>query len=229
MKLEPLGDAAVVATLGEAIDPATLVAVLNFAEAVAAAKAKGVTDIVPAYVSVTVFYDSSQLSDGAEGAYESVCRLMDACALKAKASPGVLGTKVVEIPVCYGDDYGPDIELVAEHCRIGVDDVVSLHSGGDYLVHAIGFTPGFPYLGGLPEALRIPRRDSPRARVPAGSVAIGGSQTGVYPVASPGGWHIIGRTPVHLFRPHLEPAALLKPGDRVRFKPMSPGDFELWR
>ena len=229
MKLQPMGDVAVVATLGEAIDPATLAHVLTFAEALARARAKGVTDIVPAYASVTVFYDSALLADAPGGAYDSVCRLMEACALKAKAATGALGTKVVEIPVCYGDDYGPDIELVAEHCRISVDDVVSLHSGGDYMVHAIGFTPGFPYLGGLPEALRIPRRDSPRARVPAGSVAIGSSQTGVYPVASPGGWHIIGRTPMHLFRPHLEPAALLRPGDRVRFRPMSPGDFELWR
>lgn len=229
MKLEPLGDVAVVATLGEAIDPATLASVLNFAEAIARAKAKGVTDIVPAYATVTVFYESSQVADSNAGAYESVCKLLEACALQAKASRGMPASKVLEIPVCYGEDYGPDMEYVAEHCRISEEDVVALHTGGDYMVHAIGFTPGFPYLGGLVEALRTPRRDTPRSRVPAGSVGIGGLQTGVYPMASPGGWQIIGRTPMHLFRPNLEPAALLKPGDRVRFKAISPGDFELWR
>jgi inhibitor of KinA len=106
--------------------------------------------------------------------------------------------------------------------------VVGLHTGAEYLVHAIGFTPGFPYLGGLPEALRAPRRDTPRANVPAGSVAIGGSQTGVYPVESPGGWQLIGRTPVALFRPAETPAALLRPGDRVRFRAISPEEFSSW-
>jgi inhibitor of KinA len=106
--------------------------------------------------------------------------------------------------------------------------VARLHSGGDYLVHAIGFTPGFPYLGGLPRALHMPRLDTPRERVRAGSVAIGGSQTGVYPVDSPGGWRIIGRTPLPLFRPEADPAALLRPGDRVRFRPISQGELAAW-
>jgi inhibitor of KinA len=135
---------------------------------------------------------------------------------------------MVEIPVCYGGDFGPDLASVAEHCGMSAPDVVALHSGAEYLVHAIGFTPGFPYLGGLHESLRTPRLDTPRQRVPAGSVAIGGSQTGVYPVDSPGGWQIIGRTPIALFRPHLTPAALLKPGDRVRFKVISATELETW-
>ena len=108
-------------------------------------------------------------------------------------------------------------------------EAVSLHSGAEYLVHAIGFTPGFPYLGGLPERLRTPRRDTPRAHVPAGSVAIGGSQTGVYPVGSPGGWQIVGRTPIALFRPLERPASLLRPGDRVRFRAISPQEFASWK
>jgi inhibitor of KinA len=229
MRLEPLGDVAVVATLGDAIDPGTLGRVLAFAAAVDAAGSKAVTDIVPAYATVTVFYDSAVLQDQPGGAYEAVCRLLETCATKAGAAPAALGARTLEIPVCYGEDYGPDIDLVAEHCRMGVDEVIALHSGADYLVHAIGFTPGFPYLGGLPDALKVPRKDTPRSRVPAGSVAIGNSQTGVYPMPSPGGWQIIGRTPMQLFRPLKEPASLLKPGDRVRFRPMSPGDFELWR
>ena len=229
LKLEPLGDLAVVATLGSGIDAATLKSVLNFADAVAAAKARGITDIVPAYATVTVFYDSAQFPDGQGGAYESVCRILEACSQRARSAPGALGAKLLEIPVLYGGEHGPDMEVVCEHCRIGADDVASLHSGADYMVHAIGFTPGFPYLGGLPDPLKTPRRDSPRARVPAGSVAIGGSQTGVYPIASPGGWQIIGRTPLALFRPREEPAALLKPGDRVRFRPMTAEEFDSWK
>jgi inhibitor of KinA len=123
----------------------------------------------------------------------------------------------------------PDMGLVAAHCGITPGGLVDLHSGAEYLVHAIGFTPGFPYLGGLPEALRTPRRDTPRAHVPAGAVAIGGAQTGVYPVSSPGGWHIIGRTPLHLFRPRERQAALLRPGDRVRFRAISKEAFESWK
>lgn len=229
LKLDPLGDLAVVATLGTGIDSDTLASVLNFAEAVGAAKAKGITDIVPAYASVTVFYDPSQFSDLPGGAYETVCKLMESCSQRAKTAPGVPASRFLEIPVCYGGEFGPDMEIVSEHCRIGSDDVGSLHSGADYTVHAIGFTPGFPYLGGLPEPLRTPRRDTPRARVAAGSVAIGGSQTGVYPVASPGGWQIIGRTPLALFRPHEEPAALLRPGDRVRFRPITEAEFQTWK
>ncbi len=229
LKLEPLGDMAVVATLGSAIDRATLAAVLHFAEAVAAAGARGITDIVPAYASVTVFYDSSLFQDAPGGAYEAVCRLMEGCAKGPEAAPGAFGARELEVPVCYGGEHGPDMELVAEHCRMGADDVASLHSGADYLVHAIGFTPGFPYLGGLPEPLRTPRRDTPRARVPAGSVAIGGSQTGVYPIASPGGWQIVGRTPLALFRPREVPASLLRPGDRVRFRPITAKEFESWK
>ena len=218
-----------VATLGDGIDPATLASVLSFTEAVLAAKAKGITDVVPAYATVTVFYDFPQLADAPGGPYESVCRLLEACSAQSGSGAVEPKRRVVEIPVCYAEDYGPDLEFVAEHCRLGTDDVISLHSGVEYNVHAIGFTPGFPYLGGLPEALQTPRRDTPRARVPGGSVAIGGSQTGVYPMPSPGGWNIIGRTPMQLFRPNLEPASILRPGDRVRFKPVSPGDFEIWR
>src|ERR1035441_8277151 len=198
MNLEPLGDSAVVATLGPGIDEATLASVRGLAEALAAAKGKGIVDVVPAYATVTVFYDPLQFAESSEDAYASVCRLMEDCA--ARSAGG-----------------GPAAEAAA------------LHSGADYLVHAVGFTPGFPYLGGLPEPLHTPRRETPRARVPAGSVGIGGSQPGVSPVASPGGWQIIGRTPVALFRPEGRPAALLKPGDRVRFKVITAAEFESWK
>jgi KipI family sensor histidine kinase inhibitor len=228
MKLEPMGDSAVIATLGSAIDDATLASVLALSGAISAAGRGGITDVVPAYASVTAFYDPAQFAEGPGDAYAAVCRFIESCAGGAAGAAAGPAPGLVEIPVCYGGAHGPDMGAVAEHCRVGADEVARLHAGADYLVHAIGFTPGFPYLGGLPEALRTPRRDTPRAHVKAGSVAIGGGQTGVYPVESPGGWRIIGRTPLALFRPGMNPAALLRPGDRVRFRAISPGEFSSW-
>jgi inhibitor of KinA len=224
MKLEPLGDSPVIATLGSGIDAATLASVLSFAGAVAAAQRPGITDVVPAYATVTAFYDPAQFSEPPGDAYDAVCRFLKSCGA-GRAHAGAISGNSVEIPVTYGGDFGPDLADVAAHCRLSAAEVVSLHCGANYLVHAIGFTPGFPYLGGLPDALRIPRRDTPRQSVPAGSVAIGGSQTGVYPVESPGGWHIIGRTSSSLFNPLREPAALLRPGDRVRFRSISAAEL----
>jgi inhibitor of KinA len=229
MKLEPLGDSAVVATLGDGIGDATLASVRGLAEALVAAQAGGIVDVVPAYATVTVFYDPLRFAEPSGDAYGAVCRLIESCGARAKGGTPPAAAKVVEIPVCYGGGCGPDLEHVAGRCALAPDQVAALHSGADYLVHAIGFTPGFPYLGGLPEALHTPRRDTPRARVPAGSVGIGGSQTGVYPVASPGGWQLIGRTPLALFRPERSPAALLRPGDRVRFRAISASEFESWK
>jgi len=229
MKLEPLGDSAVVATLGSGIDEATMAAVLDFSEAVLTANRRGISDVVPAYATVTVFYDPAQFAEGAADPYDGVCKFIESCVGRPSRAPFRWQAKLAEIPVYYGGDFAPDMPHVAEHCKMSVDDVISIHSSAEYLVHAIGFTPGFPYLGGLPEVLRTPRRDTPRAHVPAGSVAIGGSQTGVYPVDSPGGWQIIGRTPLHLFRPFNRQAAFLRPGDRVRFKPLTRQEFVSWR
>jgi inhibitor of KinA len=229
MKLEPLGDSAVLATLGPGIGSATFASVLGLAEAIVAAHRRGITDVVPAYDTVAAFYDPAQFSESSADAYQEVCRFLESCAARAKAAVPAPETRVLEIPVCYGGDFGPDLGRVAEHCRLSESEVVSMHAGADYVVHAIGFTPGFPYLGGLPAPLSTPRRDTPRAHVPAGSVAIGGPQTGVYPVDSPGGWQILGRTPMALFRPREQPSALLKPGDRVRFRAIPASDFESWK
>jgi len=226
MHIEPLGDSAVVAVLGSRIEASTLASVLRLARAVAAAKGRGIVDVVPAYATLTVFYDPAQF---AEPAYDSVCRFVESCASRAAPAGPEPAPATVEIPVCYGGELGPDLGYVAEHCGRSAAEVSALHAGADYLVHAIGFVPGFPYLGGLPDALRTPRLDSPRTRVPAGSVGIGGAQTGVYPIEAPGGWRIIGRTPFALFRPDRAPAALLRAGDRVRFRAISAREFESWR
>lgn len=229
MKLEPLGDSAVIATLGSRIDGATFARVICLAEAIAASRRPGITDVVPAYATVAAFYDPAAFSERPGDAYGEVCRFLESCAERAASAAPAPAGRQVEVPVCYGGGFGPDLGSVAERCGMGESEAVSLHSASEYLVHAIGFTPGFPYLGGLPERLRTPRRDTPRAHVPAGSVAIGGSQTGIYPVGSPGGWQLIGRTPIALFRPMERPAALLRPGDRVRFRAISPEEFASWK
>lgn len=129
----------------------------------------------------------------------------------------------VDIPVTYGGDYGPDLKTVAEHCGMTPKQVVERHAAGRYVVYFLGFQPGFPYLGGLDEALFTPRRAEPRVQVPAGSVGIGGNQTGIYPLSTPGGWQLIGQTSLALFQPTQTPPVLLRPGDRVRFIPQWEG------
>ncbi|MDU5780877.1 MAG: 5-oxoprolinase subunit PxpB [Pantoea sp.] len=134
-----------------------------------------------------------------------------------------IASRLVEIPVIYGKAAGPDLQVVADHAAMTPKQVVELHSSTDYVVYFIGFQPGFPYLGGLDSRLHTPRRAEPRVSVPAGSVGIGGSQTGVYPLASPGGWQLLGQTPVALFNPRQQPPTLLRPGDSVRFVPQKEG------
>jgi inhibitor of KinA len=132
---------------------------------------------------------------------------------------------MVEIPVCYGGAFGPDLAFVAQHAQLTPDEVVARHSAPNYLVHMIGFTPGFPYLGGLDERLATPRLASPRAQVPAGTVGIAGAQTGIYSVPTPGGWQLIGRTPLQLFNPAWDAPSLLRAGQHLRFVPISAAEY----
>ncbi len=136
--------------------------------------------------------------------------------------------RVVSIPVCYGGDFGPDLEYVAHHNNISPQEVIEIHSGNEYSVYMIGFSPGFPYLGGMSEKISAPRRSSPRLIIPAGSVGIAGKQTGIYPIETPGGWQIIGRTPIKLFRPDEESPSLLQAGDKIKFTPISYPEFMKW-
>jgi KipI family sensor histidine kinase inhibitor len=141
-------------------------------------------------------------------------------------SPPIAPRRVVRIPTCYGGVHGPDLAEVARLAGMTADEVVRRHTAPSYLVHFLGFTPGFPYLGGLDPGLATPRLDSPRARIPGGSVAIGGVQTGIYPVESPGGWRILGRTPLRLFDPRVGNPFLLYPGDGLRFVPVDQATFD---
>lgn len=135
----------------------------------------------------------------------------------------VLEPRDIEIPVVYGGEFGPDLDIVAQHCHLTARQVVEAHAAAHYVVYFLGFQPGFAYLGGLDERLHTPRRAEPRLRVDIGSVGIGGAQTGIYPLATPGGWQLIGRTSLTLFNPDTMPPTLLRPGDNVRFVPQKEG------
>lgn len=166
-------------------------------------------DIVPGMNNLTAIFDPQQRDP--QAMLETLQTLAD------NTDPLIFQTREMHIPVSYGGAYGPDLAVVAQHAQMSVTEVVALHSSASYLVYFLGFQPGFAYLGGLPPSLATPRRSDPRLQVAAGSVGIGGNQTGVYPAASPGGWQLIGRTTLSLFNPQHAPPTLLQPGDLVRF------------
>lgn len=241
MMFAPLGDSAVLVTLGRNIDDATLVRVRSLTRALEVARPVGIVDVVPAYATVAVYYDLAAFALSDRPVFERVCELIgqhaektehawpDVVPEKMAAGGGREGRAAIEIPVCYGGEYGADLDEVARHCGIAAEEVVALHSAADYVVHAVGFAPGFPYLGGLPAKLRTPRRATPRTRVPAGSVGIGWMQTGVYPLETPGGWQLIGRTPLALFDVERRPPAMLSVGDRVKFRVIGAEEFAAWK
>ncbi len=224
MTLSPLGDSAVVVALGPGLDEMALRRVRALAEALNRDRPTGVVDVVPAFASVTVFYEVVRC-----GGYAHLCAELEARVAQTELSLVSQQSRSLEIPVWYGGECGPDLGEVAAGAGVSPAKAVELHAGADYLVHAIGFAPGFAYLGGLPECLHTPRRATPRVGVAAGTVGIGGAQTGVYPLATPGGWNLIGRTPLRLFDAGRTEPALLRTGDRVKFRAISAEEFAAWR
>lgn len=222
MQLIPLGDCAVLVVVKEKSSMAALQSVTQLAAALRKLSPAGVTDVVPSFCTVTVHYDPVRLPSG-EGT--PVARVMAWIRSAFAAGPKAAGRPVsreVTVPVCYGGEGGPDLADVSSHTKLSEAEVIRVHSKGIYRVAAVGFSPGFPYLLGLAPRLATPRRATPRTRVPAGSVGIGGEQTGVYPIATPGGWSLVGRTPLRLFRPENEASpTLLRAGDTVKFVPVS--------
>ena len=186
-----------------------------------AADIEGVEELVPTYRSLLVQYDLHKV------AYEDVAARLEEFAKVAESPADTVprGNVVVHIPMAYGGEFGPDLEAVADHNGLSSQEVIDIHSGTGYRVFMLGFAPGFPYLGGMDERIACPRLQTPRIRVAAGSVGIAESQTGVYPNASPGGWRIIGRTPVKLFDPGAEPPAAILPGSKVVFMPVSEAKY----
>ncbi|MCA0758698.1 5-oxoprolinase subunit PxpB [Paenibacillus sp. N4] len=237
-RLSPLGDSAVLVSLGSAIDEETHRRVTAAAAWLKARPFPGLRECVPSYAAVAVHYDPLAVKLSRSGAelrhatvLETVCsrveRLLEEAQTDAGSAPA--HGRTVDIPVCYGGEHGPDLSFVAAHNGISEDDVIAIHSGEAYLVYMLGFAPGFPYLGGMPERIAAPRRSTPRTVIPEGSVGIAGGQTGVYPLATPGGWQLIGRTPVKLFQPDAPSPSLLGPGDRVRFIPITSEQYKRYR
>ena len=206
-RIYPFGDSALVC---EVPAPATLACQERiWALAQAVRDWPHVVEVVPGMNNLTIVFDP--MSADLE-AHATELALAWANAVATRPS-----TREVEIPVRYGGEDGPDLQIVADHTGLGIDEVVRRHSSAEYVVFFVGFQPGFAYLGGLDASLHTPRRAIPRLEVPAGPVGIGGAQTGIYPAASPGGWQLIGRTPALLFDPMRDPPTLLQPGDRIRF------------
>jgi KipI family sensor histidine kinase inhibitor len=179
----------------------------------------GVVETVPSYRSLLVYYDPSVVG------YDALCAQLAALAEQATTT-AMPPAREVEVPCCYEGELGTDLEAAAARLGLSVDDLVRLHAGAEYLVYFIGFTPGLPYMTGAPARLTIPRLDTPRVKVPAGSVAIGGTQCCIYSVESPGGFWLLGRTPVRLYDPDAAEPILLRPGDRVRFHQIDRREFD---
>lgn len=209
-RILPLGDSVILVRLGDEIDFSVNQCVHALANLIEASSIQGVIETVPAYATLLVHYDPLAVS------FAQVRDFLRGKLSQAEGS-AARNPKRIVVPVRYGGEFGPDLESVARHLHLQVEDVIRLHSGRTYTVFMMGFTPGFPYMGKLDNALVVPRLATPRTRVPAGTVAIAGSQTGIYPVASPGGWQLIGWTPLQLFDPNSDAPFLFAPGDEVKF------------
>jgi inhibitor of KinA len=215
------GDTAVTVEFGDCIDRVVSDAVLRLNARVRAANLPGVVETVPTFRSLTVHYDP--LATGPAILTPAIEKLVDGARDEPRAS------KLWHVPACYATDHAPDLADVARRIGLSADEVVRLHSGTPFHVYMLGFAPGYPYMGDLPQGMVLPRRTDPRIRVPAGSIAIAASMTAIYPVECPGGWRLIGASPIRLFDPRGSRPALFTPGDAVRFEPISPREFDAIR
>jgi len=214
----PAGDQGLLVEFGDTIDAAINRRVRDLLVAVSADAIAGVVDLVPTYRSLLVTYDPLRVS------------LPDLTEAVREREGGLVRTsvpppRILEVPTAYGGAFGPDLPVVASHNSLGEREVIEIHSGTEYLVYMMGFSPGFPYLGGMSPRIATPRLKTPRTAIPAGSVGIAQQQTGIYPVESPGGWQLIGRTPIALFDPARVPPVLLEAGDYIRFVPVSATEY----
>lgn len=213
-----VGDTGLLIEFGDKIDPEINQKVQKLFIALEKIGVDGITEAMPTYRSILIFYDPSKIT------FERIKEKI--LAIENRVTDMVIPPpKVVEIPVIYGEEYGPDLEFVAQHNGLTPEEVIDIHTSGTYLIYMLGFTPGFPFLGGLSERLFTPRLKTPRALVPAGSVGIANNQTGIYPIDSPGGWQIIGRTPIKLYNPRHENPILLKAGNYIKFKKITDAEY----
>lgn len=217
-RILPTGDRALTVEFGNAIDEKINAHLMGFIKEINSRKIKGIEELVPSFRSVLVHYNPGILN------YAQICKLLNE--VLSKPFDDVEHKKrIVEVPVCYENGLGPDIEYVAQHAGISVEDVIKIHSENPYLIYMLGFQPGFPYLGGLDERIHTPRLETPRLKLEAGSVGIGGAQTGLYPMESPGGWQIIGLTPVRCYNPDSQTPIPYEAGDYIKFVPISYDEY----
>lgn len=212
------GDSALLIEFGKEINPETNRKITAIVQLMREQHIEGIVDVIPAFCSLLINYDPRVLS------YEELKERMENL-LKMETKTETTRKRIFEIPVCYGGKYGPDIDNIAEHAGLSVNEVIKIHSSKDYLIYMLGFLPGFTYLGGLDERIHTPRLASPRLTIRAGSVGIGGSQTGIYPLDSPGGWQLMGLTPVRTYDPERQTPILVEAGDYIRFIPIDEEEF----
>ena len=216
----PVGDSAISATFGDMIQPSINRQIRQVLHQLEEKNDAAIIEVVPTYCSLLVQYDSLVYT------YKEMCELITEHIPHNAKDNNVDTVKVIELPTVYGGEYGPDIDFVASHAGLTVEEVIKKHSGIDYLAYMLGFIPGFAYLGGMDPALTTSRLSTPRTLIPAGSVGIAGSQTGTYPSDSPGGWQIIGRTPLVLYDGNRDNPALLSAGDYIRYAAISESDYK---
>jgi len=214
-----MGDSALTVELGQDISPEINAKVRALNTAITENRIGGIVETIPTYCSVTVSYQPEIIL------YDELIRCLEELLGQMEVVDAPL-SHVLELPVLYGGEMGPDIDFVASHTGKTSDEIIKLHAEPEYLIYMLGFTPGFTYLGGLNPELETPRLKTPRTKIPAGSVGIAGKQTGVYPTASPGGWQLIGRTPVKLYDPNRENPILPKAGDYIKFIPVNTDEYE---
>lgn len=217
MRLIPAGDTAILVQFENEISPENNSRVQSLAAMISDAAVPGVIETIPTYSSLLVNYDPTVVT------FAELSRTLNSFELDGGVSSS--GSFVYTVPVCYGGEYGEDLGDVASHANLSVEETVERHSGVCYRIYMLGFLPGFAYLGGLDETIACPRLSSPRKSIAPGSVGIGGNQTGVYPVASPGGWRLIGKTPLKLYDPERAEPILYRAGDYIKFEPITPAQF----
>ena len=219
IKFLTAGDSAIVMEFGDTIEKELNARIAAVVESLKKKNIDGILDILPTYMSVLINYDPVKISYG---------EMVDTLKGLSKADSGEQSDEVrlIEIPTIYGGEYGPDIDFVAENAKMSKEEVIKIHSGTDYLVYMMGFMPGFTYLGGLDERIATPRLKSPRLKIEPGSVGIAANQTGMYPLESPGGWQLIGRTPLKLFDDTKEPPVFIQAGDYIRYVSIDQKEYD---
>ncbi len=218
VKILTEGDSSILLVFKQEISPDINGKITAFVHLLKEQQIEGVIDMIPAFASLLINYDPRMIR------YEELKERLEIL-LKLEVEEQQKLKKIFEIPVCYGGEYGPDLEAIAEHAGLSAKEVIDIHTSKDYLIYMLGFLPGFSYLGGLDERIHTPRLANPRIRIPAGSVGIGGSQTGIYPLDSPGGWQLLGLTPVKTYDPKREKPILFEAGDYIRFVPVDEAEF----